>query len=94
MYFVLQNAKLPMAENQKYYTVRIRVDKLEFEKFEEAKGLGITQKMILQAICKKSSDLEVVVFNKQKDKSIVLPKSFLCKKSKYAKSNTVIKENN
>lgn len=74
-----------MPSTRQYFTVRIRVSKIEFEKFKEAKEKGISQKMIIQAICKQSSDLEIVVFNKQKNQSVVLPKAFLCKKSKYVK---------
>jgi len=74
-----------MTPNQEYYTIRLRVQRSEFEVFEKAKELGITQKMIIQAICKQSSDLEITVFDKQKEKSMVLPKGFLCKKSKYVK---------
>lgn len=63
-----------------YYSVRFRVNKFEFDKFKEAKKLGITHKMIIQALLANSSDEQVTVYDKKKKKSITLPKGFLCKK--------------
>jgi len=69
-----------MEETKRYYTLQVRINKFQFSKFEEAKKIGITQKMILQAICSQSSGVEITVFDKKKRKSITLPKGFLCKK--------------
>lgn len=64
----------------KYFTVRFRVNKFEFSKFEDASKIGITQKMIIQKLCAASSDTEITVFDKKNKKSITLPKGFLCSK--------------
>lgn len=69
-----------MEEEKKYYTLQIRINQFQFSKFEEAKGIGITGKMIVQALCEQSSGVEITVFDKKKRKSITLPKGFLCKK--------------
>lgn len=69
-----------MDEPKKYFTLQIRINRFQFSKFEEAKLIGITGKMIVQALCEPSSGMEVTVFDKKKRKSITLPKGFLCKK--------------
>ncbi len=69
-----------MADNQKYHTIRLRVNGFQFSKFEEARKMGITQKMIVQALCQPSAEIQIIVFDKKKKQSIELPKGFLCNK--------------
>lgn len=71
-----------MPDYEKYFAVRFRVTEFQFSKFEEAKKIGITHKMIMQEFCKQSEDVQITVFDKKKKKSITLPKGFLCKKNK------------
>lgn len=66
----------------KYFTVRFRVNKFEFLRFQKAQELDISHKMIMQEFCQQCSEMEITVFDKKKRKSITLPKGFLTKKNK------------
>ena len=69
-----------MEDDKKYYTIQMRITRFQFSKFDEGKKKGITGKMIIQALCQQSSEMEITVFDKKKKQSITLPKGFLCKK--------------
>lgn len=71
-----------MEDQKKYYTLQIRINHFQFTKIEEARSIGITGKMVVQALCEPSTGVEVTIFDKRGKKSITLPKRFLCKKIK------------
>lgn len=64
----------------KYLTVYLRVSSFEFSKFKEASKKKISGRKIIEALCKNGSGVEITVFDKNNEKSITLPKNFLCKK--------------